>query len=106
PLVTAVVTKTFLPHTTGLECPRPGISVFHLVFSDFSAFQVTAEGCPSTTPEAPGPRNWGQFCAFAAVAPAAMSNRERKSSGARFIVETSSWSVVRSQLLVVSFFTP
>ena len=59
--LTALVTKIRLPHTTGLECPRPGIGVFHFTFSRVSAFHRVGAGWPSATPLAFGPRNDGQF---------------------------------------------
>src|SRR5262252_11157286 len=70
------------PQITGLECARPGMFVFQTRFSAFSAFQFWAAGCPSTTPEAPGPRNWGQFCAGAEKHE---SNRHPRKNVSRFI---------------------
>ena len=49
-----VVKKTRSSQTTGDECPRPGISVFHAMFS--VADQVV-EYVPSATPRPPGPRH-------------------------------------------------
>src|SRR5215213_1748337 len=59
----AVMTKTRLPHTIGLECESPGTGVFHAMFSDFSRLQLVGVLCPSAMPEALRPRNEGQFCA-------------------------------------------
>jgi hypothetical protein len=70
-VVIAVVMKTRSPHTTGLECPRPGIGVFQARFTDFSASHDVG-GAPWATPDAFLPRNEGQFC------PAAASARIRK----------------------------
>src|SRR5829696_7645731 len=50
------------PQTMGLECASPGMAAFHSTFSAVSPFHCTA-GSPVPTPEAPGPRNWGQ-CAW------------------------------------------
>src|SRR5918998_4221348 len=62
--LTAVMTKTLSPHTTGLACERPGMAVRHKTFSDFAAFQLTGVRlAPVATPEAFTPRNCGQFCA-------------------------------------------
>src|SRR6185295_9061549 len=66
--LTAVVMKTLLPQTIGLECPRPGISVFQRMLVDFSASQTVGGLLPSAMPVALGPRNEGQFCADTAVA--------------------------------------
>src|SRR5690349_18016854 len=67
-LLMAVVTKMRSPHTTGLECARPGIGVFHAMLEDFSTSQLTGGFIPSATPEACEPRNDGQFCAYVADA--------------------------------------
>src|SRR5687767_6252139 len=57
----AVVTKTRLPHTIGLELAMPGIGVFHLMFlPDAMSHSVTAR-CPSPFPSAASPRKAGQF---------------------------------------------
>src|ERR1051326_4681736 len=66
---TALVTKMRSPQITGLECPRPGISVFHSTCSPFSPSHSVG-GAPLPIPLAPGPRNWGQL-ESAAVATAA-----------------------------------
>src|SRR6516225_9628352 len=57
----AVVTKTRSPNTMGLECARPGISVFQATFCDLPASQETGGLAPSATPEACGPRKVGQL---------------------------------------------
>src|SRR5687768_7902102 len=59
-----VVTKTLSPHTTGDECARPGIGVFHLMFD---ASQLTGKPASLETPVPPGPRHPGQFSAADAV---------------------------------------
>ena len=69
-LLTAVETKTRLPHTIGLETATPSTGVFHATFSPAGAFHFTAVGLPSAVPAALAPRNAGQFCADSA-APAA-----------------------------------
>ena len=43
----------------------------------FCAFQLTAAGWPSTTPDAPGPRNCGQFWAWMAAARTTKQRREK-----------------------------
>jgi len=53
PVLMAVVTNTKSPQTTGLEWPRPGISVFQRTFS--VALQRTGAS-PGATPSADGPR--------------------------------------------------
>src|ERR1700681_3015801 len=60
-LPTAVDTNTRSPHTIGLDTARPGTAVFHSTFSPVARFHVTGVGRPSPTPDAPGPRNDGQF---------------------------------------------
>ena len=54
-LLTAVDTKTRSPHTIGLETATPATGVFQRTFSPVAAFQVTAVGAPSATPDAAGP---------------------------------------------------
>lgn len=71
--LTAVVTNSRSPQTTGLEWPSPGIAVFHRTCSPLATSQRTGAAAPSATPAAPGPRNEGQWtCAEAggAAAPA------------------------------------
>src|SRR5688500_8993963 len=51
---------TRLPQTIGLEVPRPGIAVFHLMFLPVTTSQSETAPCPSATPEALMPRNEGQ----------------------------------------------
>jgi hypothetical protein len=55
---TAVVINSRPPTTTGLECPSPGISVFHLMlrFGLPDAALQLAGAEPSPTPPAPTPR--------------------------------------------------
>src|SRR6185503_9513246 len=67
-LLTAVDTKTRSPHTIGLETATPATGVLHRTFSPVAAFHVAGVGAPSATPDAPGPRNDGQFCADAPAA--------------------------------------
>src|SRR5687767_3479371 len=64
----------------GLECARPGMGVFHTMFSDFSAFQDTGVLRPSATPEAAGRRNVGQFCALAEE----VKSRQKQKASVRF----------------------
>src|SRR3954471_3166803 len=52
--------KRSLPHTTGLESPRPGIAVFHATFTPVDAFHVAGMEKPSAIPLAAMPRNCGQ----------------------------------------------
>ena len=61
----AVVTKIWFPQTIGLECARPGMPVFHAMLTPLETFQLVGSFWPSATPDAPGPRNEGQFCAVA-----------------------------------------
>src|SRR5580658_663476 len=61
------------PHTTGLECPKPGIAVFQRMFLPDSTFHSIG-GAPAPTPLADGPRNWGQFASVASAAKAAMAS--------------------------------
>src|SRR5687767_4742767 len=93
--LTAVMTKTLLPHTTGLACERPGTGVFHRTLSDFAASHVTGRGRPSATPEALGPRNEGQFCPPASAT--AARQRTRQQSSERFIIRAPSTSVLEVQ---------
>src|SRR5690349_24273866 len=82
-LLMAVVTKTRSPHTTGLECARPGIGVFHAMLADFSTSQVTGGFIPSATPDACVPRNDGQFCPIAADASKTLMESESRNFIAR-----------------------
>src|SRR3954463_451856 len=52
--------KRSLPHTTGLESPRPGIAVFQATFAPVDAFHVAGMEKPSAIPLAAMPRNCGQ----------------------------------------------
>src|SRR3954469_17828956 len=52
--------KRSLPHTTGLESPRPGIAVFQATFAPVDAFHVAGMEKPSAIPLASMPRNCGQ----------------------------------------------
>src|SRR5262245_1705989 len=61
------------PHTTGLEWANPGITVFQMMFVPCLLSQLTGRSVPSATPEAPFPRNEGQFCAAAKAAVASTS---------------------------------
>src|ERR1700678_2430695 len=49
----------------GDECAKPGIAVCQRMFSPFSTFQWTGVGALASTPQASGPRNWGQSAAEA-----------------------------------------
>ena len=44
----------------GLECPNPGIGVFHLMFSEVVTSHLVGVLNPSAMPLAWGPRNEGQ----------------------------------------------
>src|SRR4029434_9182944 len=57
PVWTAVVRNTLSPQITGVEKPRPGISVFHLMF--FVSLQVVGAS-PRAIPFRYGPRHSGQ----------------------------------------------
>src|SRR5262245_41477978 len=61
-LLTAVETNTRSPHTTGLDTATPATGAFHATFSPVCTSHFTGVGDPSATPDAPGPRNEGQFC--------------------------------------------
>src|SRR6185436_17371418 len=61
----ASVTKTRSCQTTGLEWPRPGSGVRQRMLSDFFASHVVGSGRSSAMPDAFGPRNDGQFWAYA-----------------------------------------
>src|SRR5687768_15879542 len=52
--------KRSLPHTIGLERPRPGTAVFQMTFVLSAALQVTGSEKPSAIPAAAIPRNCGQ----------------------------------------------
>src|SRR5688572_15004474 len=83
----AVVTNTRSPQTMGLEWARPGNRVFQAMFLPSAADQVSGRRVPSATPEAPGPRNWGQWepAAFpSASAPTATTSESITVQG-RFI---------------------
>src|SRR5215207_8939546 len=56
---TAVVTKTRLPQTTGLEWPLPGSGVFQRTF--FASPHSSGRPFSAETPEPSGPRHCGQF---------------------------------------------
>src|SRR3954466_14420257 len=60
-LLIAVVTKTRLPQTIGLECARPGIGVRQRTCSPLVPFHLSGRCWPSATPDALGPRNDGQL---------------------------------------------
>src|ERR1043165_424340 len=54
-----VVRKIFFPQTIGEECPRPGISVFQIIF--FEPLHSSGRFFSLETPAPPGPRHWGQL---------------------------------------------
>src|SRR5918993_4218922 len=60
-LLTAVVTNTVSPQTTGLEWARPGTLGRHKMPSPLAGFHRSGRCWPSATPEAPDPRNEGQL---------------------------------------------
>src|SRR6185369_15913301 len=66
-LLTAVVTKTRFPQTTGLECASPGIGVRQRMFSPVLPFHLSGRFCPSAIPEAFGPRKDGQLPLLLAI---------------------------------------
>src|SRR5262245_32541108 len=70
----AVVRKTLFPHTTGDECPRPAIGVFHLMF--LLAFHSAGRFVSVETPLPFGPRHCGQLAAPAVAANQATPERE------------------------------
>src|SRR5918992_929700 len=49
------------PHTIGLDVPRPGIAVFHLMFFPVVTSHSLTTPWPSPTPAAFAPRNDGQL---------------------------------------------
>jgi hypothetical protein len=49
----------------GLEWARPGTGVFQPMLAPVLTFHVNGRFWRSAAPEAPGPRNAGQFCASA-----------------------------------------
>src|SRR5687767_8564194 len=77
---TAVVTKTRLPQTTGLECPLPGSGVFQRTF--FASPHSSGSPFSAETPEPSGPRHCGQF-----VSPAAEPCGARSASAVRKIAD-------------------
>jgi 2-methylisocitrate lyase-like PEP mutase family enzyme len=62
-----VITNTRLSQTIGLEWESPGMAVRQTTFWFPSKFQVTGYFDLSSTPEAFGPRNEGQFCALTVI---------------------------------------
>src|SRR5215218_7784030 len=72
---TAVVTKTRLPQTTGLEWPLPGSGVFQRTF--FASLHSSGSPFSAETPEPSGPRHCGQF-----VSPPAAEVEETESTSA------------------------
>ena len=57
----AVVTKIKSSQIIGLECAKPGMGVFHFIFSFFSKFHWVGRFALSRKPDAKCPRNEGQF---------------------------------------------
>src|SRR5262249_58559197 len=103
----AVVMKTRLPHTTGLEWARPGIRVFHLMLVPFSAFQLSGRFCPSAIPEAWSPRNEGQL--FGPFAPATLATANAtlaKTSRVATTFINPSTSRTMQQKIALCFFSP
>jgi len=85
PVLTAVVTKILSPHSTGLELPRPGISVFQRTF----CVSLQCSGAsPIAMPSAAGPRQYGQSPFPAATHSAHVKNN--KAANAFFIKLSSS----------------
>src|SRR5882672_12854214 len=84
-LLTAVETNTRSPHTIGLDTATPGTGVFQRTFSPVAAFHFTRVGAPSATPDAPGPRNDGQFCADSTAQAAAHTTLQATTDPARFM---------------------
>src|SRR3954467_13740726 len=60
-LLMAVVTNTWSPHTTGLECASPGSGARHRIAVPFAPSQVSGNISPSAMPDADGPPNEGQL---------------------------------------------
>src|ERR1700741_973426 len=60
----SVVRKILLSQTTGDECPRPGMGVFHLMFLE--SLQSAGKLVSEDTPLPSGPRHWDQLCFGAA----------------------------------------
>src|SRR5688572_23910729 len=50
-----------LPHTIGLDVPRPGTATFHLMFFPVVTSHSPSTPWPSPTPAAFAPRNEGQL---------------------------------------------
>src|SRR5262245_52832347 len=64
----AVVRKIRLPQITGVEKPRPGISIFHLIF--FVSLNSTGAAVRAT-PLKKGPRHCGQWAGSELAEPTA-----------------------------------
>src|SRR5262245_32498974 len=85
-LLIEVVRNTRSPHTTGLECARPGIGVDHATFFDAARSHDTGGvAVAAATPDEPTPRNDGHCCADTAVivdtvSPANMVSARTKAS--------------------------
>src|SRR5512142_1451771 len=71
PVGTAVVTKIRSPHTTGVECPRPGTGAFHA--TPFESLQDTGAS-PRAIPLSSGPRQRGHVSGAPASAKAPAKN--------------------------------
>src|SRR5437868_8385725 len=79
----AARTNTRSPHTTGVELPGPGSSVFHLML--VAASQFSGGSAFGAVPLASGPRQWCQLAYFsasksAAAAPASARDRAHAAS--------------------------
>ena len=98
----AVVRKIRASQTMGLECPSPGIGVFHSTLCPVAEFHWIGGFCLSAIPEAPGPRNDGHWkrCAVSRLATEAEATSRRaqheKKNGARRMAERSGDEGVRS----------
>ncbi len=66
-LLTALVTRTRLPQTIGLECARPGTRAFQRTCCPRAASHAAGNCWSAATPAAPGPRNDGHGVGFDAV---------------------------------------
>src|SRR5262249_20161494 len=80
-LLTAVETNTRSPQTIGLDTATPATGVLQSTFSPLVTLHFTGIGEPSATPEAPGPRNDGQFCAESVAA----ASHDRTTARAQFV---------------------
>src|SRR5215203_4688602 len=86
PALTAVATYTQSPQIIGAESPRPGIGVFHRMFSPVATFQVVGVAAVAFTPLACGPRYCGHSPAGAGRARPEKTNA--RSAAIRLVIVT------------------